>query len=127
MRRWFAWALLLLTALLPLQPLFASTQADAGLPACCRRNGAHHCALLRAIADNGTHPVAYSSPCPLFKISAIPALVAAARSCSTLVSQAATSEDVSVFEPLVSFVSLARSRSVRAPPTTLLFTSGFAA
>ena len=45
MRRWFASVLLLLTALLPLQPLIASAQADASLPACCRRSGAHHCMM----------------------------------------------------------------------------------
>ena len=36
-------------------PLLASAQGgDAGLPACCRRNGAHHCAMSMAERDRLT-------------------------------------------------------------------------
>jgi hypothetical protein len=43
-------------------PLFAPGLAlaqdpDAGLPACCRRHGQHHCTMLRAQRDSSTHYV----------------------------------------------------------------------
>ena len=74
MRRWFASVLLLLTALLPLQPLIASAQADASLPACCRRSGAHHCMMMQSmmLTDSGTQPSVRPAPCPLWKITSAP-------------------------------------------------------
>ncbi|HZY64240.1 MAG TPA: hypothetical protein VFE38_17110 [Edaphobacter sp.] len=46
MRRLLAISLLLLFGLPLVSPLFAlSTNPDANLPACCRRNGAHHCTM----------------------------------------------------------------------------------
>ena len=80
MRRWFASVLLLLTALLPLQPLIASAQADASLPACCRRSGAHHCMMMQSmmLTDSGTQTSVRPAPCPLWKITVSPAVVAVA-------------------------------------------------
>ena len=122
MRRWSAWALLLLTALLPLQPLLASAQADASLPACCRRNGAHHCMMLQAMtmADSGTQFFVHSSPCPFWKLAVNPAVVAASGAAPTLPSRPAIAEDVVIAAPSFLFFRLARSRSARAPPTALL-------
>jgi hypothetical protein len=124
MRRWFASILLLLTALLPLQPLLASAQSDGGLPACCRRNGAHHCMMLQAMmtmADSGTQSSIRPSPCPLWKLAVNPALVAVAGNASTLPSQPAIAENIVVIAPRFLFVSPAQSRSARAPPAELLF------
>ena len=46
MRRVLSILLLVAFGLPFLSPLFALSQsADAGLPACCRRSGAHHCAV----------------------------------------------------------------------------------
>jgi hypothetical protein len=122
MRRWFASVLLLLTAFLPLQPLLANAQADASLPACCRRNGAHHCMVLQAmtIADSGTQSFVRPSPCPFWKLTLNPAVVAAAGATPTLPSQPAIVEDIIVTAPSFLFVRLARSRSARAPPVALL-------
>ena len=118
MRRWFASILLLLTALLPLQPLIASAQADASLPACCRRNGAHHCMMLQAmiLADSGTQPLVRPSPCPLWKIPVRPAVVAVAAAPPSLSSQPAFAEGVVVLAPALLLMRIARSRSARAPP-----------
>jgi hypothetical protein len=44
MRRGFSIFLILFFGLGPLSALVDSS-ADAGLPACCRRHGAHHCAI----------------------------------------------------------------------------------
>lgn len=120
MRRWSAWILLLLTALLPLQPLITSAQADTSLPACCRRNGTHHCmmmAMMLAMTDSGSQPIVHPSPCPLWKLTVNPAVVAATGTAPALPSQPAIAEDVVVTTAPFLFVRLVRSRSARAPPT----------
>lgn len=118
MRRWFASILLLLTALLPLQPLVASAQADASLPACCRRNGAHHCMMMQAmmLADSGTQTTVRPAPCPLWKITISPAVVAVAAAPPALSSNPAIAENVVALAPSLLLMRLARSRSARAPP-----------
>jgi len=122
MRRWFASVLLLLTAFLPLQPLIASAQADASLPACCRRNGAHHCMMLQEmmLADSGTQSSVRPSPCPLWKIPARPAVVAVAAAPPALSSNPAFADDVVAVAPALILIRLARSRSARAPPAAPL-------
>jgi hypothetical protein len=129
MRRWFASVLLLLTALLPLQPLVASAQADSSLPACCRRNGAHHCMMLQAmvLADSGNQPSVRPAPCPLWKITVSPAVVAVAGATPALVSRPAIAEDVVALAPSSLFIRLARSRSARAPPAAVFSTDIFQA
>jgi hypothetical protein len=119
MRRWFASVLLLLTALLPLQPLIASAQADASLPACCRRSGAHHCMLMQAMAltDSGTQTSVRPAPCPLWKIAISPAIVAVAAAPLSLSAGPAIAEDVVLPAEPFFVVRLTRSRSARAPPT----------
>jgi hypothetical protein len=124
MRRWFASILLLLTALLPLQPLLASAQSDGGLPACCRRNGAHHCmmlqAMMMAMADSGTQSSVRPSPCPLWKLAVNSALVAVAVAPPALSCRPAADESVVVTAPPFPFVRRARSCAARAPPAAPL-------
>ena len=72
MRRGFS---ILLILLFGLGPLYWTLEGgrDVGLPACCRRHGAHHCAMaeqraaLTAAADSAPIP-SFASPrtCPLF-------------------------------------------------------------
>ena len=118
MRRWFASVLLLLTALLPLQPLIASAQADASLPACCRRSGAHHCMMLGLItlADSGTQTTVRPAPCPMWKVAISPAVVAVAAAPLLISSKPAVAEDVVLLAPSFLVIRLTRSRSARAPP-----------
>jgi hypothetical protein len=120
MRRWFASVLLLLTALLPLQPLIASAQADASLPACCRRSGAHHCMMVRSmmLTDSGTQTSVRPAPCPLWNMTISPAVVAVAAAPLSFSSKPAVAEDVVVLAPPFLGVRLTRSRSARAPPAT---------
>jgi hypothetical protein len=111
--------LLLLTAFLPLQPLVASAQADASLPACCRRNGSHHCMMMQTVmlADSGSHPSVRPAPCPLWKIPIRPAVVAVAGAALALVSRPSIAEPVVVLAPSSLFLRFAHSRSARAPPS----------
>jgi len=65
MRRLLAILLLAAFGLPAVAPLLAQTQdADSNLPACCRRNGAHHCAL--SIAAQSTNAPTVSARCPAF-------------------------------------------------------------
>jgi hypothetical protein len=69
MRRGFSILLVLLFGLGPLSAIAGSE--DAGLPACCRRHGAHHCTMAMQMAarmreaDPQTH-VAAPMTCPHF-------------------------------------------------------------
>jgi hypothetical protein len=72
MRRGFSIFLILFFGLGPLSAIVDSS-ADAGLPACCRRHGAHHCAMYAQImamrAGRGIDPTpGFSAPltCPLY-------------------------------------------------------------
>jgi hypothetical protein len=118
MRRWFASVLLLLTALLPLQPLIASAQADASLPACCRRSGAHHCMLMQSmmLTDSGNQASVRPAPCPMWKMTIGPAVVAVAAAPLLISSKPAVAEDVVDLAPPFLVVRLTWSRSARAPP-----------
>jgi len=49
MRRGFSIVLMLVFGLMPLSALVPGSE-DANLPACCRRHGAHHCAMNMAAA-----------------------------------------------------------------------------
>lgn len=70
MRRLLAISLLLLFSFPLVSPLFAlSANPDANLPACCRRNGTHHCHLnmQQASATAGRDAVfATPSKCPFY-------------------------------------------------------------
>jgi hypothetical protein len=58
-----------------------SKDAQSSLPACCRRNGKHHCALTMATALAGVNngPAMQAPPCPLYPSpSTLPTLVTAA-------------------------------------------------
>jgi hypothetical protein len=70
MRRILAISLLLLFALPAIAPLLAlSPNSDANLPACCRRNGKHHCMMSTETAQalsSSTQAAAQPMKCPLF-------------------------------------------------------------
>jgi hypothetical protein len=84
LRKVLSIVLLLVFGLAAVAPLLAAGQdADAGLPACCRRNGAHHCAMgiagmrgmggMRAMADASDAPrwKAPASRCPYCPVSVV--------------------------------------------------------
>jgi len=69
-RRLLAISLLLLFGLPMVSPLLALTSSsDANLPACCRRNGKHHCMMdmemLQAM-QNGTQASVLPMKCPMY-------------------------------------------------------------
>lgn len=68
MRRVLAITLLLALAAPLAQPVFAAATRDpeASLPACCRRHGAHRCAMMAAMLRALNHPAFASRPCPFY-------------------------------------------------------------
>jgi hypothetical protein len=122
MRRFLSLALLLVFSLPLLAPMLALAQADpdASLPMCCRRHGAHHCAMQMARTTNAP---AASAPCPmypqhatapaignLFAITAPVATTTTAHAMLTPTARAQASHRI----------ARERSRHKRGPPTQLL-------
>jgi hypothetical protein len=95
---------------------------DAGLPACCRRNGAHHCSMgrLRAAILASGQPIASApSTCPSYPgdnalttapIHGLAPIAATALAIPTAQHSPAAAR-------AAARAAVARSRSSRAPPT----------
>jgi hypothetical protein len=66
-RRILSISLLLLFSLLLISPLFAADAAGTNLPACCRKNGKHHCMMQNeASVGDALHAAAVREKCPCF-------------------------------------------------------------
>jgi hypothetical protein len=124
-RRVLSFALLLLFSLPLISPLLALTaNSDAILPACCRRNGAHHCTQAMHPADPsaGINLSAIPQHCPAY-----PAVVTSAHH-SDLAFHAASFIFAGILShPTVRPQTYARarialdiSRQKRGPPTDIL-------
>jgi len=125
-RRVLSFALLLLFSVPLISPLLALTaSSDANLPACCRRNGAHHCTRTTHSADPSAVGTSLSTTprhCPAY-----PAVVTSARH-GDLSFQAASL----IFAGIISHpavkpqthalarIALDISRQKRGPPADLL-------
>jgi hypothetical protein len=122
MRRAIANSLLLIFSWMLFAPLVAQN-SDASLPACCRKNGKHHC-MMRGMQRLGGKGIGLASvsekcPCPPDSTGAIHSAKflpgAAGHFHSTVVCQAAC-----VPQPTVSFrVSFLRGHPKRGPPAPL--------
>ncbi|HWG22333.1 MAG TPA: hypothetical protein VG225_17545 [Terracidiphilus sp.] len=69
MRRPLSIVIVALFFLAPLSVLLPG-DTDAQVPACCRRNGKHHCAMMAAGSVQpvfGTHQLTAPSRCPLYR------------------------------------------------------------
>jgi hypothetical protein len=124
MRRCFSIFLILFFGLGPLSALAEGTE-DASLPSCCRRHGAHHCAMsaqMMAMRDglavDATPEFSVPSTCPLYHGPALymlmPAHALAAawgslRAGSTLAAAPA-------FERMAGFSRPNSAHAVRGPP-----------
>jgi hypothetical protein len=116
-KRALASALLLLFSIPLALPLFAATE-DAAAPACCRREGKHHCAMA-APSAGGLEVRDAKSTCPLYsKSTAVPSefKVAPVSGSVSIHRQTASVEAFST--PSEPFLCSAWSASVRerAPP-----------
>ena len=64
MRRLLAISLMMLFSFLLISPLLASDAVEASLPACCRREGKHHCAMQAADSEQGRSIGIVDEKCP---------------------------------------------------------------
>jgi hypothetical protein len=124
-RRLIGITLLLLFSLPLISPVLAlAASSDANLPACCRRNGAHHCMwkIQPAKSSSGTSFSAIPQRCP-----AHPAMVSPVRYGHLTIPAASLIFAGIVSHPVIKAqthararVALDRSRQKRGPPTDLL-------
>lgn len=78
MRRAWAAILVVLFSYPLIAPAFASGPDDSQLPACCRRNGKHHCAMQMAEMELGNIPsglVTVSEKCPYAPFARCPLML----------------------------------------------------
>lgn len=117
---------LLLLFVLPFAlPLFGANAAEAELPACCRRNGKHHCIMMREMARemaaSGPAMGAVREKCP-YSIEPPAILVVPAFTPSTSASIFAGVARHPAIAPQVEArfrVSFDRARQKRGPPIKL--------
>lgn len=126
MRRALSISLILFFGFGPLAATLGASD-DAGLPACCRRHGAHHCAmslsLAAAIMDTAPGKAIFTTPatCPDFPVSAA----------ATAASQAMTAESLGLPALLAqphtpqaaraaARLSQIRTRAGRGPPNAAI-------
>lgn len=69
------------------------------------------------LVDSDTQTTVRPAPCPLWKLTVSPAVVALAAAPLSISSKPAFVEDVVALAPSFLFIRLARTRSARAPPT----------
>jgi hypothetical protein len=74
MRRALATLLVMVFSLPLLAPLFALTPGDAQLPACCRRDGKHHCAMSMEVGNIPARSAVLSETCPYAPFAHMPLL-----------------------------------------------------
>jgi hypothetical protein len=122
MRRWLAIVLILFFGFGPLASAVEASD-ESRLPPCCRRHGAHHCAMMarwRAQMDSGKPSVGAPSTCPLFpgygwaSIASLDALIAAPAapgSCAQVGSLIA--------RPIAVRFHRVRTRAGRSPPAVI--------
>lgn len=125
-RRLLSITLLLLFSLPLISPVLAlAASSDANLPACCRRNGAHHCFMKIHHAESSGQRTSVSAiprTCPAY-----PAIVTSVRhgelafyTASLIVAEIVSHPSVKAQTQPRARVALDRSRRKRGPPTDLL-------
>jgi hypothetical protein len=123
-RRALTLTLLLLFSLPLISPVLALTAgSDANLPACCRRNGAHHCTRpTHSNESSGPTLSAIPQRCPAY-----PAVVAPARhgdlsfhAASLIFAEIVSHPTIKLQTQARARVALDLSRQKRGPPLNLL-------
>jgi hypothetical protein len=118
-RRSLAISLLLLFSLPLIAPLLAlQAGANGNLPACCRRNGAHHCAMQIPNASQQMHLSAVHERCPAY-----PKVVTSAKrndlsfqTSAILIAGALVHPSIKIQPATLAQQALYRSQSQRGPP-----------
>lgn len=121
MRRALALLLLVGFSFPLIAPLFAAGPSEASLPACCRRNGKHHCAMAASMAVSSRYRT-ISSRCPYrpFAGAALMLPHGFAGPARTAAPIEAAGPAATVREAEAGYrISFDRSRQKRGPPSVL--------
>ena len=98
--------------------------SDANLPACCRRNGAHHCMLMRNAESNGSAVSLSAIPprCPAFPAAVTPVKHGdlSFHAASLIFAEIVSHPSVRNQTEARARVALDRSRQKRGPPVGIL-------
>jgi hypothetical protein len=119
MRRFVSIVFLLLCSLGPLSALLPGSE-ESQLPACCRRHGAHHCAMAMAMeqGSGGGHVVTAPAHCPQYhRGSAATAGVFTPATGVRIAQPLATSAAIAGMQTVTLY--RARANADRGPPATL--------
>jgi hypothetical protein len=125
-RRFIAIALFFLVSFPLISPLLALTGSfQANLPACCRRNGAHHCTASMQMPGSADAPIKLAprpERCPAFPqfSNSIPHIQLAAPTAALLFAEVVSHPAVRPQTQASARVSLDRARQKRGPPVILL-------
>src|ERR1700722_8037268 len=124
MHRCFSIFLILFFGLGPLSALAEGTE-DTGLPACCRRHGAHHCAMSAqmmamsaGVAADATPEFSVPSTCPLYHGPVLYMLMPAhaLAAAPTALRAEFTLTPAPALEGTAAFSSPSRAHAGRGPP-----------
>ena len=126
MRRLISIALLLLFSFPLISPVLAlAASSDANLPACCRRNGVHHCVMKTQQTESSGPGISLSAirqRCPAY-----PAVITSVQhrdlwlhAVSLIFAEIVSHPSIKVQTEARARVAFDRSRQKRAPPTDLL-------
>jgi len=66
MRRGVAMLLIAILVLPSIGGALFASDSDSGLPACCRRDGSHHCAAVASRTASGSGAILRTGKCPAF-------------------------------------------------------------
>jgi len=122
MRRAFAATLVVIFSLPLIAPLLASTPAESQLPACCRRNGRHHCSMNVEMGNIPSRFRVVSEKCPFSGFARTPLLQPhpfTSISAPTAARQAAGSAAIVRAAEAGYRISADRARHKRGPPRLL--------
>lgn len=122
MRRAFSTLLLLALSVPVVAPPFISADSDSALPACCRRHGAHHCAMSGVSVVVSSHFRAIAPICPYSRIGHGPLMLPHALVPRTVARIASTEVPGTVIaEAEAGYrISSIRTRQKRGPPAVSL-------
>jgi hypothetical protein len=125
MRRGFSIFLILIFGLGPLQSLIDGSE-DASLPSCCRRHGAHHCAMTvqgavsKATTQDKTPTVSAPSTCPYYPGAL--AMLSTQAKALVVTASAVTAQFTSACVPAAAHMALlaspVRTHAGRGPPAS---------
>jgi hypothetical protein len=122
MRRLSAIALFAALVIPAVLPFLAVSSPDANLPACCRRDGRHHCAMM-AMMERASHEISFRTQppaCPYRSQSVLLARSFSVHPSASMAFYAALVEHPAIHAQTVAarLVSAARSHRKRGPPSS---------